>query len=78
MITSLYAEMRDTYGFYPEGVGENEHGERVMRWGLALKSDLQIFAEKNKSEHERRGKEVMEERGGFSRAMENRRITGGE
>lgn len=69
-IASIYEMMRDEYGFYPTGL---DTADRII-WGIALKSDLQILADKRGEEYERRGKEVMEERGGFGLAMEERRI----
>ncbi len=62
--------MRDEYGFYPSGLDTDD---RII-WGIALKSDLQILADKNADEYERRGREIMEERGGFSAAMKTKRI----
>lgn len=69
-ISSIYEMMREQYGFYPNGLDTND---RII-WGIALKSDVQMLAEKYAEQYEQRGEEIMKESGGFSKAMENKRI----
>lgn len=66
----LYSMLREEYGYYPQGIDANGH----LMWGIALKSDVQMLAEKYADKYEQRGEEIMKERGGFSKAMENKRI----
>lgn len=69
-VALLYSMLREEHGYYPEGIDANGH----LMWGIALKSDVQMLAEKYADKYEQRGKEIMKERGGFSEAMENKLI----
>jgi hypothetical protein len=64
-IAAIYQFMRDEHGYYPDGIDANGN----IMWGTVLKSDVQMLAEKEADRYEKRGAEIMKERGGLGRAL---------
>jgi len=69
-VALLYSMLREEHGYYPQGIDANGH----LMWGIALKSDVQMLAEKYAEKYEQRGKKIMDMSGGLMKSMEEKRI----